>query len=68
MSSNTEVQPTNFSNSALMSHWVLGNSWNESLLLLVLFEVNNLGFYYVFCSVHLLMYGSFVMVTLTTDL
>lgn len=68
MSSNTEVQPTNFSNSALVSHWVLGNSWNESLLPLMLFEINSLGFYYVFCSVDLLMYGSFVMVTLRTDL
>lgn len=68
MSGNTDVRPTNFSNSALVSHLALGNSWDESLLPLMLFEINSLRLHCMSCPVHLPMYGSFVIVTLTTDL
>lgn len=42
MSGNTDVWPSNFSNSPLVSHLVLGNSWDESLLPLTLFEISSL--------------------------
>lgn len=60
MSGNTDEWPSNFSNSALVSHLVLGNSWDESLLPLMLLEINSLRLYYMSCSVHLPMYSWFL--------
>lgn len=68
MSGNTDVWPTNFSNNALVSHLILGNSWDESLLPLMLLAIKSLRLCYMSCSVHLPTYGSFVIVTLTTYL
>lgn len=68
MNSSTDVQPTNFFDSAVAIRLVLGNSCNESLLPLMLLEINSLRLPSMSCSVCLPMDGAFVLVTPMTGL